>query len=142
MRKYGLSTAGSISEYTTFQPSSAATPGGGRGGGYGGGQFDTNGRYFELPWRPSPACSQEQRAVLERVQQGGNVFFTGSAGVGKSFLLKEIVRLLESKRINFRVTATTGIAALNIGGSTVHSWASVGLAAEEVVKLWGKIVSK
>lgn len=35
--------------------------------------------------------SREQNAVLEAVRSGRNVFFTGSAGTGKSFLLKRII---------------------------------------------------
>ncbi len=41
------------------------------------------------PWKPNPACSDEQREVLDEVMDNKNVFFTGSAGVGKSFLLNE-----------------------------------------------------
>lgn len=124
---YGFKLGGAVSHYATEQA----------------GRPDLNG--FDEPdgpWRASPLCSSEQLAVLERVQQGDNVFFTGSAGVGKSFLLKEITRLLKSQRKDFKVTATTGIAALNISGSTVHSWASVGLGADEILKHYGKIVNQ
>ena len=33
----------------------------------------------------------EQKAVLQAVLSGQNVFFTGSAGTGKSFLLRRII---------------------------------------------------
>lgn len=81
-------------------------------------------------WTPDERCSPEQLAVLDQVRAGGNVFFTGSAGVGKSFLLQEITRLLEHERRQFQVTATTGIAALQVSGITIHSWAGVGLAKD------------
>ncbi|KAM0753930.1 hypothetical protein T439DRAFT_167286 [Meredithblackwellia eburnea MCA 4105] len=42
-------------------------------------------------WTPNPQCSNEQLKVLEQVKAGKKVFFTGSAGVGKSFLLSESV---------------------------------------------------
>lgn len=67
-------------------------------------------------------CSEEQRTVLDAVRTGRNVFFTGSAGVGKSFLLAEVVVLLKSLKKKFNVCATTGIAALNVKGKTLHSW--------------------
>jgi Cdc6-like AAA superfamily ATPase len=54
--------------------------------------------------------------VCNLVFSGKNVFFTGSAGTGKSFLLREIVKQLckmKNKDTVF-VTATTGIAACNI----------------------------
>jgi len=44
-------------------------------------------------WVPDERCSSEQKEVLEEVKKGGNVFFTGSAGVGKSFLLHEYAHL-------------------------------------------------
>ncbi|GAA6051095.1 hypothetical protein JCM3770_004710 [Rhodotorula araucariae] len=92
-------------------------------------------------WAPDERCSDEQLAVLEQVRAGGNVFFTGSAGVGKSFLLQEITRLLDYLQKPFQVTATTGIAALQISGITIHSWAGVGLAKDNVTTLYGKIAS-
>ena len=45
---------------------------------------------------------------------GKSVFFTGGAGVGKSFLLKEILRRLPTA--STFATATTGVAACAIGG--------------------------
>ena len=47
-----------------------------------------------------------------------NVFITGSAGVGKSFLLNEILKSL--KHLKVYVTASTGVAACNIRGTTFH----------------------
>ncbi|GAA5824525.1 hypothetical protein JCM11251_000458 [Rhodosporidiobolus azoricus] len=92
-------------------------------------------------WKPDDRCSDEQKKVLEQVKDGGNVFFTGSAGVGKSFLLQEITRLLEHLKRPFQVTATTGIAALQVSGITLHSWAGVGLAKEPVSVLYDRIAS-
>ncbi|SJX62951.1 related to PIF1-DNA helicase involved in mitochondrial DNA repair and telomere length control [Sporisorium reilianum f. sp. reilianum] len=88
--------------------------------------------------------SQEQRKVLHMVvEEGKNVFFTGSAGTGKSVLLREIIRELRHK-YNKRpesvaVTASTGIAACNIGGVTIHSYAGIGLGKEPVLQLMSKI---
>lgn len=55
---------------------------------------------------------------------GGNVFLTGQAGTGKSYLLKEFLKEAKTK---VAVTAPTGIAALNIGGTTTHRWAGMQL---------------
>lgn len=81
------------------------------------------------PRRPFVAdvnCTDQQRAVLDAVAQGRNVFVTGSAGVGKSMVIAEIDRLLKSLGKRFKLCATTGIAAVNIGGvtqaTTLHSW--------------------
>lgn len=45
-----------------------------------------------------------------------NLFITGPAGVGKSYWLNDYI----SKHDNVLVVAPTGIAALNIGGETMH----------------------
>ncbi|KAG9104393.1 hypothetical protein FRC06_002947 [Ceratobasidium sp. 370] len=61
--------------------------------------------------------SDEQRSVLDMVLSGKSVFFTGSAGTGKSVLLRQIIHSLSESDKNHRiaVTASTGIAAVNIG---------------------------
>ncbi|XP_012709981.2 ATP-dependent DNA helicase PIF1 isoform X2 [Fundulus heteroclitus] len=76
---------------------------------------------FSLPARK---LSKEQAAVLSAVLSGRNVFFTGSAGTGKSFLLKRIIGSLPPK--STFVTASTGVAACHIGGTTLHSFAGIG----------------
>ncbi|XP_062387272.1 ATP-dependent DNA helicase PIF1 [Sardina pilchardus] len=68
--------------------------------------------------------SKEQSAVLNAVLSGKNVFFTGSAGTGKSFLLKRIIGSLPPK--STYATASTGVAACHIGGTTLHNFAGIG----------------
>ena len=72
----------------------------------------------------------EQHEVYECAVSGrNNVFFTGSAGTGKSFLLRRIIRGLRerySEADAVFVTAPTGIAACNVGGTTIHSFAGIG----------------
>ncbi|KAJ5561136.1 hypothetical protein N7535_009333 [Penicillium sp. DV-2018c] len=88
--------------------------------------------------------SDEQKAVLEAVvERGKSMFFTGSAGTGKSVLMREIITKL---RIKYRkepdrvaVTASTGLAACNIGGVTLHSFAGIGLGKEPAPELVKKI---
>lgn len=61
--------------------------------------------------------SDEQLKVLHMVKAGRNVFFTGPAGTGKSVLLREIMATLRSADppVSVAVTASTGIAGINIG---------------------------
>ncbi|XP_050457326.1 ATP-dependent DNA helicase PIF1 [Cataglyphis hispanica] len=69
--------------------------------------------------------TEEQIKVLNAVLGGRNVFFTGSAGTGKSFLLKKIISALPPDVT--MATASTGVAACHIGGITLHQFAGIGL---------------
>lgn len=74
--------------------------------------------------------SDEQRAIVNYVvHKEQNVFFTGSAGTGKSVVLRHLVQELYRKhgQVNVGVTASTGLAACNINGQTVHKYLSIGL---------------
>jgi ATP-dependent DNA helicase PIF1 len=77
--------------------------------------------------------SPEQKAVLDMIiTERKSIFFTGAAGTGKSFLLKEIIRSLGDLFLpeEIAITASTGIAACNIGGCTVHKFAGIGLGKD------------
>ena len=69
------------------------------------------------------------RAVMRLIRQGRNLFITGGAGVGKSYLLHQIKKELGE---TLHVTSTTGISALNVGGQTLHSWSYIGIANRSV----------
>jgi ATP-dependent DNA helicase PIF1 len=83
------------------------------------------------------ALSDDQRAVYELVLRGESVMITGVAGTGKSLLLERLVRGLRARHgaAAVAVTAMTGIAATNIGGTTLHRWAGIGLGAESADEL-------
>ncbi len=59
------------------------------------------------------------RRALAAIEAGRNVFVTGRAGTGKSTLLRY---LRESSRRRLAVVAPTGVAAVNAGGQTIHSF--------------------
>jgi ATP-dependent DNA helicase PIF1 len=88
--------------------------------------------------------SGEQQRVLELVvNKNKSVFFTGSAGTGKSVLMRSIIAELRKKHSSnpdrIAVTASTGLAACNIGGVTLHSFGGIGLGKEDVPTLVKKI---
>lgn len=62
--------------------------------------------------------SEDQRKVWDALMAGENLFVTARAGAGKSFLINFIKRNFNGLVI---VTASTGIAANNVGGRTLHS---------------------
>jgi len=73
--------------------------------------------------------SPSQQLVLDKAIAGESFFFTGAAGTGKSYLLGYIHRALVKKygEDAVYITASTGIAACNIGGTTLHAFAGIGL---------------
>lgn len=63
--------------------------------------------------------SEEQKALYDLMENTrNNMFITGKAGTGKSYLLKYFK---EHTKKNVLYTAPTGIAAINIGAVTIHS---------------------
>lgn len=71
-----------------------------------------NEQYYEL--------NDDQRACFDRMVEGENIFITGNAGTGKSFLVKAFDEFCELNDICLIKTAPTGIAANEIGGVTIH----------------------
>lgn len=69
---------------------------------------------------PSIQFSAEAEDIIRQVREGKSLFITGVAGSGKSTLLREIRHRLKDKKMV--VTAPTGVAAVNVGGQTCHSF--------------------
>jgi len=105
---------------------------------------------------PRIELSPDQRAVLELVKSGRSIFFTGSAGTGKSVLLRAIIEYFNYRyrddiwddclpakpnKLRLAVTAATGIASVNIDGCTLHSWAGIALGKEDPRRLAKKFLS-
>ena len=68
-----------------------------------------------------------QKEALRILKNGHNVFLTGAAGSGKTYLLNKYIQYLKAQGVNVGVTASTGIAATHMEGITIHSWAGIGL---------------
>ena len=81
--------------------------------------------------------NQTQKNIIERVRQGESIFFTGAAGTGKSFVLKHLIGALPADTT--AVTASTGCAAVHIGGQTLHGWAGVGIEPRPLVDIVAKV---
>ncbi|HLP86268.1 MAG TPA: AAA family ATPase [Candidatus Paceibacterota bacterium] len=68
-----------------------------------------------------------QEQAFSIMKTGVNIYLTGSAGSGKTFLLNKYINYLESHNIPVAVTASTGIAATHMNGMTIHSWSGIGV---------------
>lgn len=68
-----------------------------------------------------------QGLALEIMLAGESVLLTGPAGAGKTFVLNQFIRLAKNEGKHVSVTATTGLAATHLGGTTIHAWAGIGV---------------
>jgi ATP-dependent DNA helicase PIF1 len=80
-----------------------------------------------------------QDEAFELLKLGENVFLTGAAGAGKTWLLNCYINHLREHNVAIAVTASTGIAATHLNGRTIHSWSGMGvrdtLNADDLDKL-------
>lgn len=72
----------------------------------------------------------DQALAIEIMHAGHNVLLTGPAGAGKTYVLNAFIRGAKAAKRHVSVTATTGLAASHLGGSTIHAWAGIGLHDE------------
>ncbi len=68
-----------------------------------------------------------QEQALDILKMGHNIFLTGPAGSGKTFLLNKYIEFLKEKKVKVGITASTGIAATHMDGVTIHSWSGMGI---------------
>lgn len=62
-----------------------------------------------------------QEQAFKILTSGKNCFLTGKAGTGKSYLTQQYIEYLKENNKEVIVCAPTGVAAINIGGATIHS---------------------
>ena len=82
--------------------------------------------------------NEKQQKAYDSMIRGKNIFLTGSGGVGKSFLIKSFVKKYHLIK-KIAVTSTTGISAINIGGTTLHSYCGIGLGNDTLQYLYQKL---
>jgi ATP-dependent DNA helicase PIF1 len=90
-----------------------------------------------------------QALALEIMLSGESVLLTGPAGAGKTYVLNQFIKLAKHEGKHVSVTATTGLAATHLGGTTIHSWAGIGVSdyipqgfAEHIAKGRREIIEK
>lgn len=83
-----------------------------------------------------------QSTALGLLKSGQNVFLTGSAGTGKTYVLNQYIAYLREQGVPVAITASTGIAATHLGGQTIHSWSGLGIAEEVTENHIEKLLKK
>jgi ATP-dependent exoDNAse (exonuclease V) alpha subunit len=68
-----------------------------------------------------------QEKALAILKSGENIFLTGSAGTGKTYVLNQYIKYLKERRVPVSITASTGIAATHLEGTTIHAWSGIGI---------------
>ena len=69
----------------------------------------------------------QQDEALDLLKMGKNIFLTGAAGSGKTYLLNQYINYIKKNNVVIAVTASTGIAATHLQGTTLHSWSGIGV---------------
>lgn len=83
---------------------------------------------------------EKQQRVLCNVNNRVNTLMHGPAGTGKSRTIQAITALLQQQSVAYAITAPTGVAAINIGGSTIHSlFSGLGLMKGTASELFKKL---
>jgi ATP-dependent exoDNAse (exonuclease V) alpha subunit len=70
--------------------------------------------------------------LLEKLRdllKSKNVLLTGGAGVGKSYLTSELIRVMKKEGKQIVVLGSTGVSAVNINGQTIHSFFAFGICS-------------
>lgn len=80
---------------------------------------------------PEIKPNAEQSNALIELNKNQNVFLTGAAGTGKSFVIKEYLKTCSEKP---PVLASTGAAAVLAGGCTFHSFFGLGIMKDGLEK--------
>ena len=71
--------------------------------------------------------SMRQLQALTIMMSGANVFLTGAPGAGKTYTLRQFINRAQRSGKKVAVTASTGIAASHLNGTTIHSWSGLGI---------------
>ena len=72
----------------------------------------------DTPKEKEPLLLEEQQRIVDAIFAGRNVFYTGSAGCGKSTILRTFVPKLRELGKKVDILCPTNLAALNVNGRT------------------------
>jgi intein/homing endonuclease/energy-coupling factor transporter ATP-binding protein EcfA2 len=85
--------------------------------------------------------TKNQQEAYTYMTKGKNVFITGPGGCGKTFLMKIFKKIYGTQK-TIALTSLTGISAILLNGTTLHSYLGIGLGTASVESLKNKIIKK
>lgn len=80
-----------------------------------------------------------QEEALAILESGKSVLLTGAAGAGKTYVLNQFIGRAKKRGKNVAVTATTGLAATHLNGTTIHAWSGIGVHDEFTKQMANKL---
>ena len=83
--------------------------------------------------------NSRQQKAFNAVKSGKTIFLTGAGGVGKTFVLKEIVKWATQSGKNLGLTSSTGTSCLTLGNGiakTIHSYLHIFLAKKSPYEMY------
>lgn len=97
---------------------------------------DDLGTFRDVRWSPA------QAHAARLAEAGHNLLLSGSGGAGKSFLLRYIIAAKRAQGKTVQVTGSTGMAAVNVGGTTLHRVLGCGLGADPLPTLQAALATR
>ena len=94
-----------------------------------------NERFLEIQ------LNEKQKEAYNAIVSGRSLLLTGSAGTGKTSVIKLFYQLKQDPNKKIALTSTTGVSAVLVGGTTLHSYLGIGLGTNSTEKLVKKIKS-
>ncbi len=80
--------------------------------------------------------TKSQEKAFKAMQNGKNIFITGSGGTGKSYVIQKFIQWykMNKERENKKIfiTSTTGLSSLLINGMTIHRFSGIGTGEKEI----------
>lgn len=80
-----------------------------------------------------------QDEALAIMESGSSVLLTGAAGTGKTYVLNKFIKRAKKRGMSVAVTATTGLAATHLNGTTIHAWSGIGVHDKVDKHMVGKL---
>jgi len=87
--------------------------------------------------------TDKQELAFNMMKDGKNIFISGPAGSGKTFIIKKFIDYyranIETENSKIYITSTTGLSSILIDGMTIHRYSGIGLGNKDIETHFKKI---